>query len=274
MDHYTTLGINRNASPDDIKQAYRRMANQHHPDRGGSTAKFQEVQAAYETLSDPGSRQQYDNPQPQGFHFGGVPQGFEDAVAQMFGGGHPFANMFGGGHHQQARNRTLNLQTDITLEEAFLGKNLVASIRLPSGLEQVLEVRIPSGVNDGTVIRLSGIGDDAIKNMPRGDIHLSVRVQPHHLYQRQGDDLIRSLSISCFDSILGKAVTITTLDNKQLDINIAPGTQHGQTLAIQGHGMPNMQDNRIKGRMLLEINISIPNNLTEQQKNLIRQIVS
>ena len=273
MDHYTTLGINRNASPDEIKHAYRRMANQHHPDRGGDTAKFQEVQAAYETLSDPNSRHQYDNPQPQGFQFGGQPHGFEDMMAHMFGGGHPFGDIFG--HRQQpARNRTLNLQTDITFEEAFLGKNLMASIRLPSGLEQVLEVRIPPGVNDGTVIRLSGIGDDTVKNIQRGDIHLSVRVQPHHLYQRQGDDLVRALSISCFDSILGKTITITTLDNKQLDVNIAPGTQHGQTLAIQGHGMPNMQDNRIRGRMLLEINVTIPNNLTEQQKDLVRQIIS
>jgi curved DNA-binding protein len=276
-DYYNTLGVHRGANQDEIKQAFRRMAAQHHPDRGGDTATFQEVQAAYATLSDPEKRQQYDNPQPQfgggGFHFdGGVPPGFENFFAQAFGqGGNPF---FGQGFRQPQRNRNLNLQTTITLEEACLGKNLMANVGLPSGLEQVLEVKIPPGVRDGTVLRLAGMGDDTYNNAPRGDIHLTINIQPHHIYQRQGDDLLRTLTVSCFDAILGKTVKFDTLDGKTLEVNVAPGTQPGQTLAVQGYGMPYMADPRMKGRLLLEINITIPTDLNQQQKDLVKQLIS
>ena len=274
-DYYQTLGVHKDATPDEIKYAFRKMAAQHHPDRGGNTSVFQEVQAAYATLSDPEKKVQYDNPQPQGFHFNGAgPAGMEEFFAQAFGNGHnnPFGNMFG--QRQPQRNRTLNLQTIITLEEAYLGKNVVANVRLPSGLEQVLEVKIPPGVRDNTVLRLAGMGDDTFSNIPRGDIHLTVSIQPHQIYQRQGDDLIRKLSISCFDAILGKTTKFNTIDEKVLEINIAPGTQHGQTLAVQGYGMPYMTDQRMKGRLLLEINIFVPTDLNQQQKELVKQIIS
>jgi curved DNA-binding protein len=276
-DYYQTLGVPRGASPDEIKRAYRKMAANHHPDRGGDTAKFQEIEEAYRTLSDPQKRQQYDNPAPQfgggGFHFGGgMPPGFEDFFAQAFGNNNnPF---FGQGFRQPQRNRTLNLQTTITLEEAYLGKNLMANVGLPSGLEQVLEVKIPPGVRDGTVLRLAGMGDDTYNNVPRGDIHLTINIQPHHIYQRQGDDLLRDLTISCFDAILGTTIKFDTLDNKTLEINIAPGTQHGQILAVQGYGMPYMADQRMKGRMLLEVKITIPADLNQRQKDLVKQIIS
>jgi len=270
MDHYTTLGVDRNAGPEDIKQAYRKLAMKHHPDRnGGDDSKFKQLQEAYDTLSDPGKRQQYDNPMPQGFH-GGPPPGFEDMFSHMFGGNHPFGDIFGR-RPQPVRNRNLNMQTDITFEESFFGKNLIATIQLPSGRDQVLEVKIPAGVADGTTLRLAGMGDDSIGNMPRGDIHLTVRVAPHPEYQRQGDDLVRSLSINCLDAILGKTVTFETIDRRRLEINITPGTQHGQTLAVQGYGMPNMSNSYMKGRLLLNINITIPTNLNQRQKDLIRQ---
>jgi len=273
MDHYTTLGVDRNASPDDIKRAYRKLASQHHPDKGGDKAKFQEIQAAYDTLSNPDKKSQYDSPQPQFHGGGGIPPGFEDMFANMFGGGgHPFGDIFGQRRPQPVRNRNLNLQTEISLEEAFSGKELIANIQLPSGREQVLEVKIPAGVSDGTTLRLAGMGDDSVGNTPRGDIHLSVRVRPHHAYQRQGDDLIRVLNVNCLDAILGKIIQFDTIDNRTLEVNIAPGTQQGQTLAVHGYGMPNMSNSYMKGRLLLNINITIPTNLTNEQKDLIRQI--
>ena len=271
MDHYSTLGVDRNASPEDIKRAYRKLAGQHHPDKGGDTAKFQQIEEAYRILSDDEKRHQYNNPQQQFHSGGGFPNGFEDMFSHMFGSNHPFGDMFGR-RPQPVRNRNLNLQTDISLEEAFHGKNLIATIQLPSGRDQVLEVKIPAGVSDGTTLRLAGMGDDSVGNMPRGDIHLSIHVRPHHIYQRQGDDLVRSLSVNCLDAILGKTIQFETIDNRTLEINIAPGTQHGQTLAVNGYGMPHMSNNYIKGRLLLNVNITVPNNLTEQQKDLIRQI--
>ena len=274
-DYYQTLGVDRSASQDDIKRAYRGLASKHHPDKGGDTVKFQEIQAAYATLSDPQKKEEYDNPRPQ-FHGGGggMPQGFEDIFSQMFGGGgSPFGDVFGGRRPQPVRNRNLNLQTQITLEEAFHGKELIATIQLPSGRDQVLEVKIPPGVSDGITLRLAGMGDDSVGNTPRGDIHLSIHVMPHRVYQRQGDDLVKSLSVSCLDAIIGKSVQFDTIDGKTLEVMINPGTQHGQTLAVQGYGMPNMSNAYMKGRLLLNINITVPTNLTESQKELIKQIV-
>jgi DnaJ-class molecular chaperone len=271
MDHYSTLGVDRNAGPDDIKRAYRKLASQHHPDKGGDKSRFQDIQVAYDTLSDPEKRQQYDNPQPQGFHFQhGPPPGFEDIFGQMFGGHHPFGNMFGQ-RGQPPRNRTMNIQTAISLEEAFHGKDLIATLGLPSGREQTIEIKIPAGIQDGTTLRLAGMGDDSISGVPRGDIHLTVMVNPHNRFQRQGDDLLCSANISCIDAMLGKNIFVDTIDGRKLDITINPGTQYGQTLAAAGYGMPKMNDNRFRGRLLVTINVTVPNNLTNQQIQALRE---
>jgi curved DNA-binding protein len=269
MDYYNILGVSKQAGADEIKKAYRKLASQHHPDKGGDTKKFQEVEEAYRTLSDPEKRQQYDNPQPQGFQqYGGMPPGFED-IFSAFGGG-PFGDMFGR-RQQPQRNKTLNMQTNVSLEEAFSGKNLMATVVLPSGKEQLIDVKIPAGIQDGVTLRLSGMGDDSIPNIPRGDIHLTVHVQPHSTFIRQGDDLIRSVNVSCIDAMLGKAITVDTIDGKTLEIAVKAGTQPGQMLAATGYGMPNVNDNRFKGRMLVQINITIPE-LNDYQKDIIKQL--
>lgn len=272
-DFYNTLGVDRSADQETIKRAYRKLAAQHHPDRGGDTNKFQEIQAAYDTLSDPDKKSQYDNPQPQGFHFqfnsGGFPPGFENIFTHHFSNS-PFGDMFG---RQSPKNRNLNLQTEITLEEAFTGKDLMMTIRLPSGREQVVDFKIPSGIHENTTVRLQGMGDDSIPNAPRGDLHINIFVRPHHEYSRQNDDLVKVLDLNCLEAIVGKTIQITTIDNKTLDIHVKPGTQNGQVLSIQGYGMPNM-NSKIRGKLLLHVNIIVPQNLTEHQKKLIRQAMT
>jgi len=170
------------------------------------------------------------------------------------------------------QNRTFNLQTTITLEDAFSGKDLIATIGLPSGREQVVEVKIPAGVQDGTVLRLAQMGDDSVVGAPRGDIHLTISVAPHQKFQRQGDDLIYVLDVPGIDAMLGNKFHISTLDNKTLEITINPGTQHGQILAIAGYGMPKMNDNRFKGRLLVSVNIKIPV-LTDHQRKILKQFI-
>jgi DnaJ-class molecular chaperone len=151
---------------------------------------------------------------------------------------------------------------------------LIANIQLPSGRDQMLEVKIPAGIRDGTVLRLSGMGDDSIPNVPRGDIHLSVHVNQHPVFQRSNDDLLMTLQLNCLEAIVGTTQRFDTIDGKTLEMNIPPGTQHGQVMSVQGHGMPNMSDNRMRGRLLLNVSLSVPKNLTEAQKDLIRQIIS
>ena len=275
-DFYQTLGVNRNASPDEIKRAYRKLAAQHHPDKGGDTSKFQEISAAYETLSNPDKKAQYDNPQPQfngnpfgGFGGGGFPPGFEDIFAHFGGGGNTF---FGAGfRQQQQRNQTLNIQTSITLEEAFHGKDIIANLQLPSGRDQVLELKIPAGIQDGMTLRLAGMGDDRVPNAPRGDIHLTVSVYPHHKFTRQDDDLSTNVEINSIEAMLGKTVEIQTIDNKILELKIPPGTQYKQVLSAPGYGMPKVNDSRFRGRLLILVIINTPL-LNEDQKTILRQI--
>ena len=272
-DHYQTLGVSKTATQEEIKLAYRKLASKNHPDRGGDTAAFQKIQAAYDNVGDPEKRAAYDNPSPQGFHqHGGMPQGFEDILRHFGGFGGGFSDIFGQSHHrQQQRNRTLNLQTSITLEEAYTGRDLVATIILPSGREQVVNVKIPAGVNDGTILRLQALGDDTYPNLPRGDVHLSVTVMPDQYFERQGDDLVRELEVNALDAILGTELNIETIDHKTLSISIKPGTQPGTIMGATGYGMPNMHDSRFKGRLLLKVKIIIPTLLTDEQKELIRQ---
>lgn len=271
-DHYATLGVPKNATQDEIKKAYRKLAAQHHPDRGGDTARFQEISAAYDTLGDEKKRAQYDNPAPQfdGFQqYGGMPPGFED-ILRGFGG---FGDMFGQRRAQPVRNRIMNLQTQISLEEAYNGKNLVANIQLPSGRTQTLDIKIPPGIQNGTTLRLAGMGDDSISNVPKGDIHLTVQIANHPKFRREGDDLIMGFEINCFDAILGKVIQIETIDGKTLETQIPPGMQPGRIISLQGYGMPKMSNILMRGRLLLEISITIPTTLSEDQKRELRKII-
>ena len=148
---------------------------------------------------------------------------------------------------------------------------MVATIGLPSGREQVVEIKIPAGTHDGLVLRLPGMGDDSVPNVPRGDIHLTVSVLEHSLFSRQGDDLIRNVEISCIDAMLGKNILVDTIDGKTLEMTVRPGTQPGQILSAAGYGMPKLNDNRFKGRLLMPVNIKIPTFLTDEQKQILQQ---
>ena len=271
-DYYNTLGVDRSANDDQIKRAYRKLASQHHPDKGGDKIKFQEIQAAYATLSDPQKRAEYDNPASQfngpggfEFHFGG-PGGFE----HIFGQGHPFGDLFGG-RQRQARNRNIQLQTTISLEDAFLGKEIMANVRLPSGRDQTISITVPRGIHSETTLRMAGMGDDSVPNAPRGDILLTVHITDHPVFVRQGDDLIKEIVINCVDAMLGTTVLINSIDNKQLETNIPAGIQHDAMIGLAGYGMPNFNGPDRRGRLIIKVRIEIPT-LSEEQKNNLRNL--
>jgi curved DNA-binding protein len=270
-DYYSTLGVNKSASADEIKKAYRKLAMQHHPDRGGDQNKFKEIQNAYDTLSDPEKKSQYDNPNPFGNMGGGwqsdVPPGFEDFFSNFQFGGNPFGFQF---RQQTQKNRNLNLQTTITLEDALSGKEIIASITLPNGKEQTIEVKIPKGIQNGTTLRLAGMGDNSFPNLPRGDLHLTVNIAPHNVFQRQGDDLLMNIEIDAIKAVLGTTHTIYSLNGKKLDLKIGAGTQHGKVFSAAGYGMPNMHDPRFIGNLLITVNIKIPTNLSKKQIEILK----
>jgi DnaJ-class molecular chaperone len=145
---------------------------------------------------------------------------------------------------------------------------------MPNGRDQQINVKIPAGIRDGTTLRLSELGDDSVPNAPKGDIHLTVQINPHPIFKRENDDLIMDVRIDAIDAMLGTTQDINTIDGKTLALTIKPGTQPGTILSLPGYGMPAMQDNRFVGRLLVNVGISIPTMLTDVQKNQLKEIFS
>jgi len=278
MDYYSTLGLQRGASDADIKKAYRSMAMKHHPDRGGDEKKFKEISQAYDFLSDPQKKQMIDagmdpnqsnqgggfyhqgGGQPFEFHFGGGP-GMDDLFSQF---GFGFRN-------QMRKNRTVNVQVELTLEDVVFGKELNAEINIPGGQTKVVNISIPPGVQHGQQIRYQGMGDHSMRDVPAGDLIVNVYVRHQPGFAREGDDIIAEQTIDVWQAMLGSTVNIATVDGRTLTINVPPGTQPDTILSCRGEGVPNMRT-RVRGNLLIRIKIEIPRHLTKQQLEKIQEI--
>ena len=274
MDYYSTLGLQRNASEDDIKKAYRKMAMKHHPDRGGDEKAFKQVSEAYEILSDPQKKQMVDmgvDPKSQQaggprhqqgpfeFHFNSG--NFEDVFSNFgFGGGGPF----GFQQRQQQRNKTINITVDLSLEDVLKGKDLDAELAVPNGRKKIINISIPSGIDHGQQIRYQGMGDASIQGLPPGDLIVNIRVASHPIFRREGDSLIIEKHISVWEAVLGCNLDLQTLDGKKLTITVPPGTQPETVLSCRNEGLPNMR-NRQRGNLLINIKVVVPRNLTAAQ---------
>ena len=228
MDHYTTLGVPRNASQDEIKKAYRKQAMQHHPDRtGGDDTKFKEIQVAYDTLGDPNKRAQYDNPRPQmqqfpgGFGFNMNGFDLNDLFGQTFG--HQF---------NQHRNQTPTYRTrlNVSLMDVYKENEHVLQLNTPTG-SKVVNVKIPRGTNSGDHVRYDKIIDS-------GQLIVEFVINPDLKFERRNDDLYANMPVSVLDLIVGNIIQFVTIGGKTLDVTIRPGTQPHMQLRIQGEGMP------------------------------------
>lgn len=260
IDYYKTLGVNPNASPDEIKKAYRSLANKHHPDKGGDQAKFKDISVAYDTLSDGQKRSEYDQMRmggPQVRFQSGDFQEFSDMFGgafDPFGGRGPFGDIFG---RQVRRNRDLNIQCQLTLLDSFLGKQLEANFRLPSGKPQTVVINVPAGISHGETIRYQGLGDDSIPNVPRGSLNVTVVVLPDPNFRREGNDLYTTVNITPIEAMIGCRRRVTYITGEEKEIDIRAGVETGIEYASNGYGFTDHRNGR-KGRFVIVVNIRTP----------------
>ena len=255
-DHYAALGVARNATQDEIKRAFRKLASQHHPDKGGDTRKFQEIQAAYDTLGDSAKRQQYDNPAPQ---FQGFPGGAQfnmgDIFSQMFGGHPGFAQ-------QHPRRNHMRMSLWITLKDVSTGGHRQVAVGSLQG-QSTIEIDIPRGINDGDMVQYQGLA-------PGGqDLVIEFRIHPHPQFRRDGLNLTVDHKASVWDMILGGDTTVVNLDGTQLVVAIPPLTDNSTTLRLRGRGL---QDRKgAVGDLFIRLHAQLPNQISPELAEAIQQ---
>ena len=265
-NYYDTLGVSENASDKQIKQAFKKLAKEHHPDRGGDTTKFKEANEAYDTLKNPSKRQEYDTirkygesrgGEGSGFHF--TQGGFSDNVFEEFFSG------FGGPNvrtrtfrTRQQQNKSINVRMSISIKEAMNTLEKTISYRLPSSKEEFATVKIPAGVQHGVTFKYKGMGDNTNKSLPRGDLLVQMSVLDSDGYTRKGNDLYTDKTIDCFQAIRGLELKLKTLTDTIIKIQVPPATQPGTLILCKGQGMPIHKTLNIRGNLYVRINIIIP----------------
>ena len=258
INYYQTLGVDRDATPDQIKRAYRKLASQHHPDEGGDKNKFQEIEQAYRTLGDPQKRAEYNNPRSNahnfGFHHQAGPGGFDfQTIFDVFGA-----------RFQQPQQRTQRAQMTlwITLQDVAQAAQKTISVGTPQGT-QVIEIDIPANINDGDSVQYSGLGPGGI------DLIINYRIHPHPKWQRQGPNLTMDQEISVWDLILGSDITVQDILGNQLTLAIPPRTQAKTTFRLKGRGLG--QKGNSPGDMFVRVQGTIPVHIPQPLLDAIAQ---
>lgn len=283
-DYYNILGVDKSASKDDIKKAFRKKAHQYHPDKeGGDEVKFKEANEAYQVLSNDQKRAQYDRfgsagPNAgfggQGQGFGGFDfSGFQNGAGGMeFDLNDIFEGFFGGGFggRRTPRGRSIQLGLKITFEESVKGTK--KKIKIPDSSSQAskkeIEIDIPAGVETGQKLKLQGYGE-AVEGGQPGDLYLVMNVEEHPHYRKEGYHLVRNLDVKLTDAILGAKYKIETLDG-DVTVKIPKGIKTGTLLRIKGQGV---RVNALqRGDILLKVSVQIPEKLSKQQKKLIEEL--
>jgi curved DNA-binding protein len=303
-DYYKILGVERKASPEEIKHAYRKLAMQYHPDRNpgdkAAEEKFKEINEANQVLSDSEKRARYDqlgSSYSRWQQAGGAPGGFnwEDWVAQSQGQGGQrveygdlndifgeggfsdfFTQIFGGmgGTRTQtrrtarpARPRDVEYQLSITLQEAYHGATRTVQVD-----DRRMEVKLPAGAKTGTRVRMAGAAP-AGQGGQRGDLYLVLDVAPDPRFERNGDDLTTEVSVDLYTAVLGGQVNVPTPGGEVL-LTIPAGTQPGQTFRLAGRGMPKLRSSQEHGDLMARVKVRLPRNLTPEQRELFERLRS
>ena len=287
-DYYEVLGVSKNASDDEIKKAYRKLAVKYHPDKNPgdkeAEAKFKEINEAHDVLADKQKRARYDqfghagvggaggnpfaggnsfgsggsynfNGQTFNFDFGGG--GFEDILGSLFG--------FGGGARRARRGADYQTTVTLTFEEAIFGATKMVSVNGES-----LKVKIPAGIDDGMSIRLSGKGGEAPEGGgEKGDLYVRIRVKPHKTLTREGAIILSEKTISMVDAALGCEIEVETVDGA-VTMKVPAGTQSGTPFKLSGHGVPFRNDGD-RGPHIVTVVVETPRNLSKKQKELLEE---
>ena len=246
-DYYAALGVPKTATADDIKRAFRKLASQHHPDKGGDTQKFQAIQQAYATLGDEQKRAEYDNPRPQFSGFQGHPGGLNinDIFGQMFGQGF-------GQQHQHPRRSHVRMTLWISLLDVATGGKRTVSLGTQSGVSAV-EIEIPLGINDGDNVQYEGIG-------PGGsDLVVQFKMTPDRVWQRDGLNLTQEVRVDIWNLILGGNLTIDTVTGKTLSTRVPARTQPGTVLRLKAQGLRDRAGRT--GDIMVRVQAQIPENI-------------
>lgn len=278
-DYYKILGVSRDASQDDIKKAYRRLARKYHPDvskEADAEDKFKEVGEAYEVLRDAQKRAQYDQfgsnyRHGQSFN---PPPGWEENMGGFGGGNFSsfFENMFGGmggagmGDNFFAKGEDVNAKITISLEDAFNGAT--KTIRRPAGANQggTINVKVPAGIASGKKIRLNGQGKAGMGGKA-GDLYLEVQIAPHKHYRLEDKDIYLDLPLAPWEAALGAKVTVPTLAGK-INLTIPAGARSGQKMRLKGRGLPGKEP----GDEFVVLQIMTPPADSDKAKKLYMQM--
>lgn len=292
---YDVLGVKRDASDKEIKTAFRKLAQKYHPDAGGDEAKFKEISEAYDTLSDPKKRKEYD----QLLMFGGIPGaggaggytytgnpgagGWSDIFSNIFNGegafGSDWATNFGGmggGGRAASRPRRggdLSLTVDVSAEDAFRGVTHKVTYRIPStGEQQTITVSVPAGAVDGGKLRYKRRGEYGANGGERGDLVVTTHVAEHPLFKRKGADVTMKLPISVAEAALGCTVEVPTPGGATVRLKVPAGTQSGKTFRFKEMGAPDVKHRGRTGALLVTVEVAVPTKLSTAEREAFERL--
>lgn len=293
-DYYQSLGLGKTATKDEIKKAYRSLAKLYHPDLNPedreAESKFLEIQEAYEILSDDEKRQSYDmfgsvgyqqgsgysrttwNPQ-QGFSgyefsFGDI-SGLDDLFGDIFG------SAMGRARRRPTRGRDSVVALEIDFETAIGGGTRDITISKETygqkPEKESISINLPAGIDSGQTIRVQGKGQTGYGGAPRGDLYLKIKVRPHPLFERRGDNIYLELPVTIYEAVLGSEIKVPTIDQTTTSVKIPPGIQNGTKLRLKGKGVPNLRTN-LKGDQYVVVNITMPDKLDKKAKKMYEEL--
>jgi len=289
VDYYKILGIDKTAKPADIKNAYRKLARNYHPDLNpndnDAKAKFQQINEANEVLSDPEKRKKYDQYGKNWQHavqFENAKQ-YQDQSSnyreQRYSGAQTegdfsefFEFMFGGapskGRNRQVKFRGEDYNAQLQLNLIDASKNHKRTITVNG---KTIRITIPAGIENGQTIKIAGHGGQGINGGPNGDLYITFSITNHPKFKRLGNDLYASVGIDLYTAVLGGEITLDTLDGK-VKLKVKPETQNGSKIKLKGKGFPVYKKEGHFGDLYITFAIKIPTNLTNKQKELFTEL--